>query len=194
MSDNNEKTLSELCYEVYEARGQYGVYDYVRANHPEVRWHYCTPCEDKTPTDPSDFSCLVCGSHVVPNNGDPYTGEPKPNYPGTIELTTGVFLDASTDPAIYFADHKGEIVCWNYDEIKEDPSAWVASLNALFNAARKGVSSLRKAACKHVPDLSDVRPYYETDRVILDSRCKLCGNPCSWDATPSGDKLNWEHD
>jgi hypothetical protein len=66
------------------------------------------------------------------------------NYPGTTEVIAGVFVDDSDDAAIYFADQDGEIVMWTYDEIKEDPAAWVASMMACLKAGRNGVSFLRE--------------------------------------------------
>ena len=60
--EQQQKTLSDRCQEIYEEKGQYAVYDYVRENHPEVLWSDCKPCEDSTPTDPNDNACLVCGS------------------------------------------------------------------------------------------------------------------------------------
>jgi hypothetical protein len=185
MTDNNtnKPSLSEICYDIYQRKGQYGVYDFIKANHPEIEWDDCEPCEDRTPID-ADGDCLVCASPV----------KRKPSYPGTTEIAPGVYLDTSENPAIYFADKQGEIVTWNYDEVKEDPSAWVASLSAVLRASKEGVSALRKITCQHVPNLAKIESWYEDGVLILDSECKVCGNPCSWDATPSKDRLNWERD
>lgn len=56
------KTLSETCYEIYAERGQSAVFDYINAEHPEIRWAWCEPCEIMSPEDPTDLTCLVCGS------------------------------------------------------------------------------------------------------------------------------------
>lgn len=43
-------------------RGQSAVEDYVRAHHPEIRWHYCLPCDSEEPT--FGPACLVCGNII----------------------------------------------------------------------------------------------------------------------------------
>ena len=65
-----------------------------------------------------------------------------PNYPGTIEVLPGVFV-CEEDAAIYIADEDGEIVSWCYDEIKQDPQAWIASLMAVMVATGCGSSEVR---------------------------------------------------
>lgn len=59
------KTLSETCYEIYTERGQSAVFDYINAEHPELPWRWCEPCESISPADPADKSCLVCGSPTI---------------------------------------------------------------------------------------------------------------------------------
>lgn len=53
-------TLWDKCYEIYtNARdGQQAVEEFVKKNHPEVEWRYCTACEADEPFE--DGSCLVC--------------------------------------------------------------------------------------------------------------------------------------
>jgi len=67
----------------------------------------------------------------------------KNPYPGCDEIFPGVFVDFGEDPSIYIADEKGEIVCWVYDEIKEDPSGWTASMRAVGIAATEGPQAVR---------------------------------------------------
>lgn len=42
--------------------GQSAVEEYIRANHPEIEWHYCLLCDKKEPT--YGPACLVCGNMV----------------------------------------------------------------------------------------------------------------------------------
>ena len=53
--------LETLCYEIYEKGGQYAVYRYVRDTLPDAKWEECRDCEDSTPREPTNGSCLVCG-------------------------------------------------------------------------------------------------------------------------------------
>lgn len=46
-------------------------------------------------------------------------------------------------PGVYISDEEGEVVCWIYDEIVEDPEAWTASLHAVALAASKGPAAVR---------------------------------------------------
>lgn len=59
-----EKSLSSICVDLYDKGGQYDVYDYINEKHPEIKWGYCEPCECQSPIDPTDSSCLVCGSTI----------------------------------------------------------------------------------------------------------------------------------
>lgn len=68
----------------------------------------------------------------------------KSPYPGTTEIVPGVFIDFSSDAAVYIADANGEIVTWNYDEVKEDPGAWTASLVGVILAAKRGTDANRE--------------------------------------------------
>ena len=52
--------IDEVLYAEYRRGGQYAVYDYVRAVHPDWQWSACEPCEDTTPT--RDEACAVCGT------------------------------------------------------------------------------------------------------------------------------------
>lgn len=56
------KSLMSICVALYDEGGQSAVYDYINENHPEIKWGDCEPCETQSPIDPSDSSCLVCGS------------------------------------------------------------------------------------------------------------------------------------
>ena len=60
------KSLAETCLEIYNQSGQDGVYAYITANHPKVKWRLCEPCEIISPLDPSTLNnaCLVCSSFV----------------------------------------------------------------------------------------------------------------------------------
>jgi len=59
------KTLSEICYELYADKGQSAVFDFINAEHPEISWRYCEPCECLSPADPTDVACLVCGTPTI---------------------------------------------------------------------------------------------------------------------------------
>lgn len=65
-------------------------------------------------------------------------------YLGCDEIFPGVYVDFTEEPAVYIADEKGEIVCWVYDEVKEDPSAWTASMRAVAIAAKEGPQAVRE--------------------------------------------------
>ena len=64
----------------------------------------------------------------------------------------GIFVDTEKFSAIYIIDNKGEVVSWNYDEVKEDPSAWTASINAAVMAATKGPQAVREVSGPPLPD------------------------------------------
>ena len=55
----------------------------------------------------------------------------------------GVEIDYGEDGGVYINDAHGEIVMWTYDEIREDPDAWTASLHAVGLAARGEFDKLR---------------------------------------------------
>lgn len=57
--------LSETCERIYTERGQDAVFAFILAEHPEVEWRWCEPCEIISPADPTDLSCLVCGSPTI---------------------------------------------------------------------------------------------------------------------------------
>jgi hypothetical protein len=68
MSNLAPKDIYNLCKEVYERRGQYGVFEFV-GNFSNIDWTWCEPCEQTSPFDPyynphnaKEVSCLVCGS------------------------------------------------------------------------------------------------------------------------------------
>ena len=50
--------MLDRLVQIYENGGQYAIYDFARANHPEWAWEHCEPCEDETPT--YDGVCAVC--------------------------------------------------------------------------------------------------------------------------------------
>jgi hypothetical protein len=58
----------------------------------------------------------------------------KPVFPG-IDITV---------EGVYISDDLGEIVCWVYEEIEEDPEAWTASLRAVALAAAHGPVAVRR--------------------------------------------------
>lgn len=66
------KSLYKICEDIYEnaqgAGGQAAVMDYISANHPEVKWAICEPCETLSPVDPTEPTCLVCGSTIEPEH------------------------------------------------------------------------------------------------------------------------------
>ena len=121
----------------------------------------------------------------------------------THEIIKGVEVDLGGDnSAIYFRDAKGEIVCWTYDEVKEDPEAWTASLFALAKALQEGLQAVRETTffgtytgspkCKHEPDFKQVElaTGYNPE-VVVDVICKHCGTSGSWNATPKTGDINW---
>lgn len=66
-------------------------------------------------------------------------------YEGLFSPCPGVFVDTEEFTAVYIVDDEGEVVCWICDEIKEDPSAWTASLNAVALAAKQGPAAVRRS-------------------------------------------------
>ena len=54
--------LYETCERIYTESGQDAVFAFILANHPEVVWRWCEPCEIDSPANPADQACLVCGS------------------------------------------------------------------------------------------------------------------------------------
>lgn len=54
----NNKELFEKAYEIYQEKGQSGVFDF--ANKYDIGYAYCPPCETSSPSLGGD--CLVCGS------------------------------------------------------------------------------------------------------------------------------------
>jgi len=64
----------------------------------------------------------------------------------TFTLVNGIEVDvAHEDSALRISDKDGEIVMWNYSEIREDPEAWTATICAIIRAMRFGPESLREA-------------------------------------------------
>ena len=62
-----------------------------------------------------------------------------------IEPVPGVVIAvADGGSGVYISDDQGEVVCWVYDEIAEDPEAWTASLHAVALAAAKGPAAVRE--------------------------------------------------
>jgi hypothetical protein len=53
--------LYETCERIYTESGQDAVFAFILAEHPEVKWGWCDPCEINSPAD-TDQTCLVCGS------------------------------------------------------------------------------------------------------------------------------------
>ena len=61
------------------------------------------------------------------------------------EIAPGVIVAFDgPNSGVYISDELGEVVCWVYDEIEEDPEAWTASLRAVAIAARLGASAVRE--------------------------------------------------
>jgi hypothetical protein len=54
--------LYETCERIYTEGGQDAVFRFILAEHPEVKWGWCEPCEINSPADSADQMCLVCGS------------------------------------------------------------------------------------------------------------------------------------
>jgi hypothetical protein len=78
----------------------------------------------------------------------------------------GVEIDYGEDGAVYIKDEHGEIVMWTYDEIREDPDAWTASLHAVGLAARGDFSKIRSLVGKEIresPLLTFTREVTEED-------------------------------
>lgn len=75
----------------------------------------------------------------------------------------------SEDPGVYISDDQGEVVCWVYDEIVEDPEAWTASLHAVALAASKGPAAVREFL-KHARG-----PRSEQ------AACEICDKPFPYD-------------
>lgn len=68
----------------------------------------------------------------------------------------GVEIDLcedEVDGAVYISDMHGEIVMWTFDEIREDPSAWTASMRAVGLAAQGKFEEIRKIVGKEIPVL-----------------------------------------
>jgi hypothetical protein len=87
-----------------------------------------------------------------------------------IEPAPGVVIACDeNDPGVYISDEQGEVVCWVYDEIVEDPEAWTASLHAVALAASKGPAAVR-AFLKHA----------QGPRSELAS-CEVCDKPFPYD-------------
>lgn len=60
------------------------------------------------------------------------------------EIAPGVVVCYDSEASgLYISDGHGEIVCWVYDEIVEDPEAWTASLRAVAIAAQNGPGAVR---------------------------------------------------
>lgn len=63
----------------------------------------------------------------------------------------GVEIDYGEDGGVYVNDSHGEVVMWTYDEIREDPGAWTASLHAIGLAARGEFGKIRSLIGKEIP-------------------------------------------
>lgn len=59
----NQEKLIAVCEKLYDKKGATAVYDYINANHRELDWYYCQPCDTETPAT-NQLKCLVCGSAV----------------------------------------------------------------------------------------------------------------------------------
>ena len=57
--------LYETCYALYRKGGQDAVFTFINAEHPEVSWRWCEPCEIDSPANPIDQVCLVCGTPTI---------------------------------------------------------------------------------------------------------------------------------
>jgi len=65
------------------------------------------------------------------------------------EIAPGVVVAHDGEcPGVYISDAQGEIVCWIYDEIVEDPEAWTASLHAVAMATACGPEAVRQFLSK----------------------------------------------
>lgn len=54
---------------------------------------------------------------------------------------------------VYISDAHGEIVMWTWEEVAEDPSAWMASMVAVGLAAQGKFEEIRKIVGKEIPVL-----------------------------------------
>jgi hypothetical protein len=69
-----------------------------------------------------------------------------------ITVVPGVEIAVGGDGSgVYISDEHGEIVCWIYDEIVEDPEAWTASLHAVALAASGQFAKIREMIGKPAP-------------------------------------------
>ncbi len=68
----------------------------------------------------------------------------RKDYENLYEPCRGVYVDTEAYSGVYIADGRGEIVSWTYDEVKEDPSAWTAAINAAVYVSRYGPAALRR--------------------------------------------------
>lgn len=59
----NQNKLIATCEKLYDKKGATAVYDYINANHREIDWYFCQPCDTDTPAT-NQLKCLVCGSAV----------------------------------------------------------------------------------------------------------------------------------
>ena len=112
------KNIYDLCKEVYERRGQNGVFEFV-GNFSNIDWTWCEPCEQTSPFDPyynshlaKEVSCLVCGST------NPFV---------QLQLIRVIVLheDGSTEIHNIRADKTLELLqreCGGYVEAKEIPT------------------------------------------------------------------------
>ena len=61
------------------------------------------------------------------------------------EIVPGVVIAHDDEcPGVYINDEQGEVVCWVYDEIAEDPEAWTACMHAVAMASSLGPSAVRE--------------------------------------------------
>lgn len=93
-----------------------------------------TYMEAKKKLEPCECSggCLNC---------DPFADATKEYREGFTEVVPGVFF---SDDSVHIVDRRGEAVMWNYDEICEDPDAWLASLCGVIIATQIGVEGVRE--------------------------------------------------
>ena len=86
-----------------------------------------------------DALCDAVAPYEEPDEDDPYG---KYRVDGMTEIVEGVFC-CDEDTAIYIVDDSGEVVCWQYDEVCEDGSTWMATIKAVAMAAKIGTESVR---------------------------------------------------